>query len=1184
MDKKKYDKRSISPSSSSASCSYKIPRTTSSSKKSGGDDGSSNRFSFSSYKYELNKIICPYSRSRKDIIVDDTNDFWLFLIKYETIIKKNNTKTIKSNPPQIDLNEIPEKIVKEHTNKINLLKDIDKLYGLLPIHDPDLDRRSKLTKNQFIEFIQIVELYLNFKLKENCKQIRKIQETQRNLPVYQHRDEIIKAVQNERVVIIAGDTGCGKSTQVPQYLYHSGFNRIACTQPRRIACISLAKRVTNETSNEHEVGYQIRFEKHKNKNTKILFITEGLLLRQLSSDIEAIDYEVIILDEVHERHLHGDFLLGIVKCLIYQRPQLKIILMSATINIELFTNYFSSENAKVIQVPGRLYPIKLHYRPIIVENKYQAAAERFNARPYVQVMQYIDEKYSKTEKGDLLIFLSGLNEITSVVDAANEYAKLKENWIVLALHSTLSLAEQDKVFDYPPEGVRKCIVSTNIAETSVTIDGIRFVVDSGKVKEMSYDPINRMQRLKEFWISRASAEQRKGRAGRTGPGVCFRLYSEKEYEEMELYSTPELQRVPLDSLMLQMIAMGLPDARKFPFIEAPNPENIENAIISLKNLGALTENEELTVIGKTLSHLPVDIVIGKMLILSCVFDQVDPVLGLAAALSVQSPYTNRAYRDLDCQTLLKRIESDDGDPITLLNIYRQWLHIKYTTSTTTSSNQSSNNSRKWCRKHGLEEQRFYEITKLRAQFQQLLEDCNLLDMNKNIGNNSGDSTDRSIRYGELKYLRQLKYKLKKSDSGGGGGRRRMLKINFYDMESVQDDEDDQIDIRDVEFRLSNDQRKVQKLLSDIDTDSDTTDSFKDIIIIKLIITSGFYPQLAVQDEFNYCKSLNEQLFHTKTKGFVALHPQSYYGSHPECLQLHENDIEVPPDGYYSKRPLSCKHQLLCYLTLLETTKPYLMNTIRMPTAQTLFLFAQTIETNQTFTRIVCDSWLLLEFPFPESGQILLLKASKIRLKWNMLLNQRLKSLQDEPDPDTQVDKDPKSNSSDRYSLEHELESDLISYMRTNVSYTVHRLLAADLKTLYVGSGRNMDTNIEVNPFDKSFSPIPYKKGGIQLTENIFYNCLIETEWSINIALQVEQTPWKCTGCSIEYCFSTIDKLQHQAVCRPLQNNHHNHDELNEMDSKASSSKTIAYDCKDCNKVLYLTPIQILKHKKQHSSN
>lgn len=427
--------------------------------------------------------------------------------------------------------------------------------------------------------------------------------------------------------------------------------RTACTQPRRIACISLSKRVSHEMLSENDltVGYQIRFERSKNASTQIVFITEGLLLRQLAEEENLSQYSVLILDEVHERNLFGDFLLGICKCLLRAKSDLKLVLMSATINLELFASYFTAEQAKMIQVPGRLFPIKLHYLPQLndVREKGQKT-KRLDPAPYISVMQMIDKKYPPEEKGDLLIFLSGLNEITTVEEAAKEYAEKGKNWIILPLHSQLSIADQDKVFDYSPDGVRKCIISTNIAETSITIDGIRFVVDSGKVKEMSYDPDCKMQRLKEFWISKASAEQRKGRAGRTGPGVCYRLYAEKEYQILEPFTAAEILKVPLETVLLQMISMGLPNARLFPFLEPPPQENIENAILALKQIDALTGDEKLTQLGKALAKIPVDISIGKMLMMGCVFQQLQPVLTLCAALSVQSPFTNRAYRDREC--------------------------------------------------------------------------------------------------------------------------------------------------------------------------------------------------------------------------------------------------------------------------------------------------------------------------------------------------------------------------------------------------------------------------------------------------------------------------------------------------------------------------------------------------------
>ncbi|KAF1741962.1 hypothetical protein MXB_5724, partial [Myxobolus squamalis] len=323
--------------------------------------------------------------------------------------------------------------------------------------------------------------------------LKKIKKFQNDLPIANFKEQILYLLKTHPVVIIAGDTGCGKSTQVPQFLLHAGYTNICCTQPRRIACISLAKRVSFETLNEfgHDVAYHVRFDTNKLANTKILFLTEGLLLRQFQVDPQLSAYNVIIVDEVHERHLNSDFLLGILKCLLNQRGDLKIILMSATINANLFSSYFG--HAPLIQVPGRLHPIVLEYIPEFAKEK----SNKFDPIPYVRVLQMIDQKYPADQGGDLLIFLNGVKEINQVIDAAVKYAETNKHWIV---------------FDYPPDGVRKCIVSTNIAETSLTIDGIRFVCDSGKVNEMAYDPAIKLKKLVEIWISKSSAEQRKGRA------------------------------------------------------------------------------------------------------------------------------------------------------------------------------------------------------------------------------------------------------------------------------------------------------------------------------------------------------------------------------------------------------------------------------------------------------------------------------------------------------------------------------------------------------------------------------------------------------------------------------------------------------------------------------------------------
>lgn len=509
--------------------SHHSPSPSSSSNTTVDDVTNLVNFTFLDYRSELSKILTGYMP--RDKLVDDVADFWLFLQKYEATLR-NSGQSILPEPIDYMSHETEFNAYNRAFNvNLRLTIPFDDLYGRISTYI----QSTKLSKRKVKQFLQIVVNYLDFRQKERYTKLRKLRQTQAELPVAKYKEAIIAAVAQEQVVLVAGDTGCGKSTQIPQYLRHAGYEAICCTQPRRIACISLSKRVAHEMLCEYgsEVGYQIRFERSKNKHTKIIFMTEGLLLRQLSTEAALTQFDVIVLDEVHERHLHGDFLLGITKCLIKARPELKLVLMSATINVKLFADYFNEEKVHVIEVPGRLFPIKMHYRPMIDDSGgRQSKAERLSPEPYIQIMQMIDSKYPSefrlnsnqtlkyfskfykiypipgNEKGDLLIFMSGLTEITTIVEAATEYAEKQKNWIILSLHSSLSIADQDKVFDYAPDGIRKCIVSTNIAETSVTIDGVRFVVDSGKMKEMSYDPQTKMQRLKEFWISKASAKQR----------------------------------------------------------------------------------------------------------------------------------------------------------------------------------------------------------------------------------------------------------------------------------------------------------------------------------------------------------------------------------------------------------------------------------------------------------------------------------------------------------------------------------------------------------------------------------------------------------------------------------------------------------------------------------------------------
>ncbi|KAG7300247.1 hypothetical protein JYU34_015816 [Plutella xylostella] len=1141
-------------------------------------------FSFEHYKRPLNKIL-QYSDDR-NTITNNLDDFWIFVKKYEATLRK-------AGKPILDHQNAEEKDTYSKYKCINFTTKMK----FVDVYD-DRDR-NRLDKKLFDAFLDIVSIYLDFKNKEKFEKLRKLRKTQADLPVAKYRDEIVSAVQDNRVVIVAGDTGCGKSTQVPQYLHEAGFQNIACTQPRRIACISLSKRVAYETLSQFEtqIGYQIRFEKSKTADTKICFITEGLLLRQMSSD-SLPSYDVIILDEIHERHLMGDFLLGVLKCLVHTRTDIKLVLMSATINIKLFEDYFAAESAAVIQVPGRLYPIDLHYKPIFIEGK-PTRDDRLDPQPYVQIMQLIDDKYPSDERGDVLIFMSGVQEITNICDAAQQYAdksqkwivlplhsglsvaeqdkfwlKVQEitnicdaaqqyadksqKWIVLPLHSGLSVAEQDKVFHYPPEGIRKCIVSTNIAETSVTIDGIRFVVDSGKVKEMSYDPTTKMQRLKEFWISQASADQRKGRAGRTGPGVCYRIYSVEQFNSMDRFSTPEIARVPLASLVLLMTSLGMSDARRFPFVDKPPGTVLENALLELKQHGALTPNEKLTPLGKALANLPVEVPLAKALVLGSATlppHQRDSALALAAGLGIRSIFTTRAHRDFECENARKPDESDRGDPLTLLSLYRSWLAVK-----------RAGSGRAWCKRRGIEEQSLYEMTKLHAQLQSLLRDSNLIEAPEP---ESMSSAERAQRHGQMKHLRDLKRKYK-HQAAEDLKKKKRLKFNSYEIVDEDKEDDNTIDIKDIEFRMSNDAGRLAGLLS--------AGGGRQMMTLQLLLARALYPNQAVPDNHNHCKSVSEQLFHTYHKPYVFLHPTSYFGKNPRAVQLTDDEVMDKPPGYKSNLPLSGKHQLLCYLSLLETTKPYVVNSMRMPAAQTLLVLAHSIDTNMGFTRLVCDSWLLLEFPYPDSGLNLLLKATKVRQKWDYLINRRLADANTEKSVESELEKAKNIHKKSYDELQHELSCDIGSYMTTEVYYTIKRLLPGDLKVMYYGVDETTQANIDPNPFEEGYECHPHeKKGGVYVTDNIIYNCVVDTEWSANNYNELHNIPWECPECSLTLCLSPIEKLQHkQFICTSRNIQKEPEASTSKRENKPNAKE---YKCEVCSQDLYLTPVEILKHKK-----
>ncbi|XP_062891537.1 probable ATP-dependent RNA helicase DHX34 [Mobula hypostoma] len=1002
--------------------------------------------------------------------------------------------------------------------------------------------------------------FADFGQKQAFGRLRRLQEGRRALPVTAYRPRLLQLCRECPVLVVAGDTGCGKSTQVPQFLLEAwgraGAGRVACTQPRRIACVSLARRVGLESLEPGTVGYQVRFDSSPTPGARLCFLTEGLLLRQLQSGPSALSrYRTVIMDEVHERHLHTDFLLGVLRQLL-DSPQapgsFRLLLMSATINISLFSRYFGG--APVLQVPGRLHPIKVIYQPVQSEEG-GSGSERLDPRPYLRVMQSIEERYPAEERGDLLVFLSGVAEIGIVAEAARTLAALTKRWIVLPLHSGLSAPEQDKVFDVAPTGVRKCIVATNIAETSVTIDGVRFVIDSGKVKEMSFDPKAKMHRLQEFWISRASAEQRAGRAGRTGPGVCYRLYAESDYQAFAPYPIPEMQRVALDALVLQMKSMELGDPRTFPFIEPPPLASVETAISYLQEQGALDSAESLTTVGRLLAHLPVDVVIGKILILGSTFDLLEPVLTLAAALSVQSPFVRQASPD--CATARKPLESDQGDPFTLLNVFEEWLQVK---------SLRGSNSRKWCRRRGLQEQRLYEMVNLRKQFKTLLKDHRLLEEE---GGSGRDSYQRQKRHRERQELRLVKRQHEQQD----GRRRKVLRLEDEEQGSSEDEgshrsegQRGEVDIQDVNFKLRHD---VNELCAAALSQRLSARSFQ---LLKLLVCRGLYPQLAVPDEFNSRRKDSEQIFHTQSKAGVVLHPTGVFNSTPSLLHVDEEG-DGCRDAPGQRSEQSNQHQLLAFVSLLETNKPYLVNCVRAPALQYLLLLARSLDTSADCGRLVVDGWLELVLADPGVGVQLLSNVMRLRDRWEQVLTDQIKLTERHGGQE-----DEEKLRELRRSRES-LCRKLLGFLEAEVPYSIRQLTGLERQNLFVGPQLVTDMPLlEVLRAGKECRPHPLK-GGLAVNDYLTYNCLAGQDLYSGCL----RTFWTCPCCDLRLPFTPLERWQHEAECREKVKEAEQAASDSSLGSGPSANQALLkpFHCDHCQQDLLLTPTQILRHKRQH---
>lgn len=500
-----------------------------------------------------------------------------------------------------------------------------------------------------------------------------IKQQRESLPVFKFRKPLLDAVRDNQLLIVVGDTGSGKTTQVTQYLAEGGFTNnglIGCTQPRRVAAVSVAKRVAEEVGCElgAEVGYTIRFEDCTSSDTKIKYMTDGILQREILLDPNLRKYSVIMLDEAHERTIATDVLFGLLKKTLKRRPDLKLIVTSATLDADKFSEYFNS--CPIFSIPGRAYPVEIMYsrEP---ESDYLDAA-------LVTVMQI----HLTEPPGDILLFLTGQEEIDTSCEILYERMKqLGSNvpeLIILPVYSALPSEMQSRIFEPAPPGSRKVVIATNIAETSITIDHIYYVIDPGFVKQNAYDPKLGMDSLVVTPISQAQAKQRAGRAGRTGPGKCFRLYTEAAYQSEMLPTTiPEIQRQNLSYTILMLKAMGINDLLHFDFMDPPPTNTMLTALEELYALSALDDEGLLTRLGRKMADFPMEPALAKVLIASVDMGCSEELLSIVAMLSVQNVFYRPKEKQQQADQKKAKFHDPHGDHLTLLNVYNAWKNSRF---------------------------------------------------------------------------------------------------------------------------------------------------------------------------------------------------------------------------------------------------------------------------------------------------------------------------------------------------------------------------------------------------------------------------------------------------------------------------------------------------------------------------
>ncbi|KAI4375529.1 hypothetical protein MLD38_013387 [Melastoma candidum] len=814
------------------------------------------------------------------------------------------------------------------------------------------------------------------------------------LPIASLKNEILQLLKEHDVLVVCGETGSGKTTQVPQFILDDmidsgsgGDCNIICTQPRRIAAISVAERVAKERcdpppgSNGSIVGYQVRLDSARNEKTRLLFCTTGILLRSITGDKALTGVTHVIVDEVHERSLLGDFLLIVLKNLlenqsVHRKKKLKVILMSATVDAGLFSRYFL--NCPVVTAQGRTHPVETFFLEDVYENlKYLLASDSFaslacdtsyekrgpvdnhrgkknlvmsgwgddsllsedclnpnyvpsNYGSYSEqtrmnlrrlnedvidydlledLVSYIDENCGE---GALLIFLPGVFEINQLVDrlaASYRFSGPSSEWI-LPLHSSMTPDDQRKVFLQPPGQIRKVIVATNIAETSITIDDVVYVIDSGKHKENRYNPLKKLTSMVEDWISQANAKQRRGRAGRVKPGTCFCLYTHHRYEKlMRPFQVPEMLRMPLVELCLQIKVLSLGYVKPFLLkaIEPPREEAMNSAISLLYEVGALENDEKLTPLGYHLARLPVDVLIGKMLLYGAIFGCLAPILSISACLSHKSPFlypkdeaqnVERAKLALlaDDQSSIQYEGERQSDHLLMVVAYNRWERIL--------KEKGMKAAQHFCNSYFLSSSVMFTLRDMRIQFGTLLADIGFLSLPSNH-----------------------KTGLKKD--------------------------------------------KVDSWLSDPSKSFNLNSGHSQIV--KAILCAGLYPNVAANEQ-GISEAAMSNFKASSWKGVPA-----WFDGKRE-VYIHNSSINADSKVF--------RYPFLVYLEKVETSKIFLRDTT-VVSPFSMFLFGGSIDIQHKTGMVIIDGWLKLNAP---AQTAVLFK--ELRLKLHSMLNMMIRNPQD----------------------------------------------------------------------------------------------------------------------------------------------------------------------------------------------